>query len=83
MMTNGWLTIETSGLYHASKALISAGTRVKTLLPGFAYVRPVRKVFAGLRRMGVTALNNFPAFTGEMPNGDPAHYGFPAENDGG
>ncbi|VEA04178.1 sarcosine oxidase [Salmonella enterica subsp. salamae] len=75
------VTIETSeGCYHASKALISAGTWVKTLLPELP-VQPVRKVFAWFQADGrYSAKNRFPAFTGEMPNGD-QYYGFPAEND--
>ncbi|EIX7808909.1 N-methyl-L-tryptophan oxidase [Salmonella enterica] len=75
------VTIETSeGRYHASKALISAGTWVKALVPELL-VQPVRKVFAWFQADGrYSAKNCFPAFTGEMPNGD-QYYGFPAEND--
>ncbi|MGP3492977.1 N-methyl-L-tryptophan oxidase, partial [Salmonella enterica] len=75
------VTIETSeGSYHASKALISAGTWVKALVPELP-VQPVRKVFAWFKADGrYSTKNRFPAFTGEMPNGD-QYYGFPAEND--
>ncbi len=75
------VTIETSeGCYHASKALISAGTWVKALVPELP-VQPLRKVFAWFKADGrYSTKNRFPAFTGEMPNGD-QYYGFPAEND--
>lgn len=50
------VTIETSeGCYHASKALISAGTWVKALVPELP-VQPVRKVFAWFKAMDVTVL---------------------------
>ncbi|EAA7390274.1 N-methyl-L-tryptophan oxidase [Salmonella enterica subsp. enterica] len=73
--------IETSeGCYHASKALISAGAWVKALVPELP-IQPVRKVFAWFQADGrYSTKNRFPAFTGEMPNGD-QYYGFPAEND--
>lgn len=46
------VTIETSeGCYHASKALISAGTWVKALVPELP-VQPVRKVFAWFKADG-------------------------------
>lgn len=46
------VTIETSeGSYHASKALISAGTWVKALVPELP-VQPVRKVFAWFKADG-------------------------------
>ncbi|CCJ79781.1 N-methyl-L-tryptophan oxidase [Cronobacter dublinensis 1210] len=67
------------GVYHARKALISAGTWVSRLVPGLP-VTPVRKIFAWYQADGRYSTNNrFPAFTGEMPNGD-QFYGFPAEN---
>ncbi|EHH3807542.1 N-methyl-L-tryptophan oxidase, partial [Salmonella enterica subsp. enterica serovar Enteritidis] len=61
------VTIETSeGSYHASKALISAGTWVKALVPELP-VQPVRKVFAWFKADGrYSTKNRFPAFTGEM-----------------
>ncbi|ELY3728140.1 N-methyl-L-tryptophan oxidase [Cronobacter sakazakii] len=67
------------GVYRARKALISAGTWVSRLVPGLP-VTPVRKIFAWYQADGRYSANNrFPAFTGEMPNGD-QFYGFPAEN---
>ena len=44
-------------------------------------IQPVRKVFAWYQADGRYSIKNkFPAFTGELPNGD-QYYGFPAEND--
>lgn len=52
----------------------------KDLLPELP-VQPVRKVFARYQADGrYSVKNKFPAFTGELPNGD-QYYGFPAEND--
>lgn len=75
------VTVETAdGQYHGKKALICAGTWVKSLLPQLP-IQPVRKVFAWYQADGrYSTKNNFPAFTGELPNGD-QYYGFPAEND--
>ncbi|HFZ8995349.1 TPA: N-methyl-L-tryptophan oxidase [Citrobacter freundii] len=75
------IRIETAdGDYRASKALISAGTWVQTLLPELP-IQPVRKVFAWYQADGrYSSKNSFPAFTGELANGD-QYYGFPAEND--
>ncbi len=74
------VSIETAdGEYHARKALISAGTWVTKLLPELP-LQPVRKIFAWHQADGrYSSKNHFPAFTGEMPNGD-QFYGFPAEN---
>ncbi|MEA0983627.1 FAD-dependent oxidoreductase, partial [Salmonella enterica] len=74
------VTIETSeASYHASKALISAGTWFKALGPELP-VQPVRKVFAWFKADGRSSTKNpFPALTVELPNGD-HYYGLPAEN---
>ncbi|MDU4314937.1 MAG: FAD-dependent oxidoreductase, partial [Klebsiella michiganensis] len=43
-------------------------------------VQPIRKIFAWFQADGrYSSKNNFPAFTGELPNGD-QFYGFPAED---
>lgn len=53
---------------------------VQALVPELP-IQPVRKVFAWYQADGrYSVKNNFPAFTGELPNGD-QYYGFPAEND--
>ncbi|WP_342321126.1 N-methyl-L-tryptophan oxidase [Kosakonia sp. BYX6] len=66
------------GTFHGKKILVSAGTWVQKLLPALP-IQPVRKVFAWFQADGrYSTKNNFPAFTGEMPNGD-QYYGFPAE----
>jgi len=68
------------GVYSAAKVLVSAGTWVGRLLPDLP-ITPVRKVFGWFQADGrYSVKNNFPAFTGEMDNGD-QFYGFPAEND--
>ncbi len=74
------VTVETiDGEYHGKKLLVSAGTWVTRLLPDLP-VQPVRKVFAWFQADGrYSSKNNFPAFTGELPNGD-HFYGFPAED---
>ena len=74
------VTIDTAdGQYSAQKLLISAGTWVTRLLPELP-VQPVRKIFAWFQADGrYSSKNNFPAFTGELPNGD-QFYGFPAED---
>ncbi len=66
------VTIETAdGEYQAKKAIVCAGTWVKDLLPELP-VQPVRKVFAWYQADGrYSVKNKFPAFTGELPNGDP------------
>ena len=78
---DGGVTVETAdGEYSAKKALVSAGTWVQALLPELP-IQPVRKVFAWYQADGRYSIKNkFPAFTGELPNGD-QYYGFPAEND--
>ncbi|STT85773.1 N-methyl-L-tryptophan oxidase [Klebsiella pneumoniae] len=49
------------------------------LLPDLP-IQPVRKVFAWYQADGrYSSKNHFPAFTGELPNGD-QYYGFPAED---
>ncbi len=73
------MTIETSEGIPRQQGATSAGTG-KSAGTG-APVQPVRKVFALLKADGrYSTKNRFPAFTGEMPNGD-QYYGFPAEND--
>lgn len=75
------VTIDTAdGEYSGSKLLVSAGTWVSQLVPNLP-VQPVRKIFAWHQADGrYSRKNNFPAFTGELPNGD-QFYGFPAEDD--
>ncbi|MBB1199728.1 N-methyl-L-tryptophan oxidase [Enterobacteriaceae bacterium 89] len=74
------VTVNTGeGSYQGKRLLISAGTWVTKLLPELP-VQPVRKVFAWFQADGrYSRKNNFPAFTGELPNGD-QYYGFPAED---
>ncbi len=74
------ITIDTAdGHYHARKVLISAGTWVTKLLPSLP-LQPVRKIFAWHQADGrYSTKNHFPAFTGELANGD-QFYGFPAED---
>ena len=74
------VSIETAdGTYHGKKLLVSAGTWVTRLLPDLP-IQPVRKIFAWFQADGrYSRKNNFPAFTGELPNGD-QFYGFPAED---
>ena len=68
------------GDYSASRLLVSAGTWVTRLLPELP-IQPVRKVFSWFQSDGrYSAQNKFPAFTGELPNGD-QFYGFPSEKD--
>ena len=68
------------GEYTASRLLISAGTWVTRLLPDLP-VQPVRKVFSWFQSDGrYSTQNKFPAFTGELPNGD-QFYGFPSDKD--
>lgn len=75
----GVRVVTEDGDYEGRKVLISAGTWVKKLVPGLP-VTPVRKVFAWYQADGRYSTNNhFPAFAGEMANGD-QYYGFPAEN---
>lgn len=75
------VTVTTAdGDYSASRLLISAGTWVTKLLPDLP-IQPVRKVFSWFQSDGrYSAQNKFPAFTGELPNGD-QFYGFPSEKD--
>lgn len=74
------VTVETlDGEYSGKKLLVSAGTWVTRLLPELP-VQPVRKIFAWFQADGrYSSKNNFPAFTGELANGD-QFYGFPAED---
>ncbi|MBA7933250.1 N-methyl-L-tryptophan oxidase [Klebsiella sp. RHBSTW-00215] len=74
------ITVETvDGEYSGKKLLVSAGTWATRLLPNLP-VQPVRKIFAWFQADGrYSTKNNFPAFTGELPNGD-QYYGFPAED---
>ena len=73
------VTVDTTdGSYSAKRLLVSAGTWVTKLLPELP-IAPVRKVFAWFQADGrYSRKNNFPAFTGELPDGD-QYYGFPAE----
>jgi N-methyl-L-tryptophan oxidase len=75
------VTVETpEGPYTASRLLVSAGTWVTKLMPELP-VQPVRKVFSWFQADGrFSTQNKFPAFTGELPNGD-QFYGFPSEKD--
>lgn len=75
------VTVDTpEGPYSASRLLVSAGTWVTKLLPNLP-VQPVRKVFSWFQADGrFSTQNKFPAFTGELPNGD-QFYGFPSEKD--
>ncbi|QKJ86742.1 N-methyl-L-tryptophan oxidase [Paramixta manurensis] len=67
------------GTFLAKKLLLSAGTWVRKLAPSLP-IKPVRKVFAWHQADGRYSENNqFPAFTGEMPDGS-HYYGFPADN---
>lgn len=69
----------TDGIYQGKKVLVSAGTWVTALFPSLP-ITPVRKIFAWHQADGRYSENNhFPAFTGELPNGD-QFYGFPADN---
>ena len=72
------VTIETSeGRWQGKKLLLTAGTWVKQFYPELP-IQPVRKVFAWFQADGrYSRKNNFPAFTGELPDGDQL-YGFPA-----
>ena len=74
-------TVTTSeGEYTATRLLVSAGTWVTKLLPDLP-IQPVRKVFSWFQSDGrYSSQNKFPAFTGELPNGD-QFYGFPSEKD--
>jgi len=74
------IAIETpEGRFEGKKLLLSAGTWAKQLYPELP-VQAVRKVFAWFQADGrYSRKNNFPAFTGELPNGD-QFYGFPAED---
>lgn len=74
------VTVETlDGEYSGKKLLVSAGTWVTRLMPELP-VQPIRKVFAWFQADGrYSSKNNFPAFTGELANGD-QFYGFPAED---
>jgi N-methyl-L-tryptophan oxidase len=75
------VTIETSeGSWQGKKLLLTAGTWVKQLYPELP-IQPVRKVFSWFQADGrYSQKNNFPAFTGELPNDD-QFYGFPAVDD--
>lgn len=78
--TPNGVTVETiDGEYSGKKLLVSAGTWVTRLMPELP-VQPVRKIFAWFQADGrYSSKNNFPAFTGELANGD-QFYGFPAED---
>ncbi|EOI3318349.1 TPA: N-methyl-L-tryptophan oxidase [Serratia marcescens] len=69
------------GPFTARKAVVTAGTWVKALLPQLP-VAPLRKVFSWHQADGRYSVNNrFPAFTVEAQDGT-HYYGFPADNDG-
>ncbi|MGG7448938.1 N-methyl-L-tryptophan oxidase [Kosakonia oryzendophytica] len=78
--TDDGVAIDTpEGTFHGKKVLVSAGTWVQQLLPTLP-IQPVRKVFAWFQADGrYSTKNRFPAFTGEMANGD-QYYGFPADD---
>ncbi|QLR42671.1 N-methyl-L-tryptophan oxidase [Enterobacter sp. RHBSTW-00994] len=79
-LADGVIVTTPEGEYSASRLLISAGTWVTKLLPDLP-VQPVRKVFSWFQADGrYSTQNHFPAFTGELPNGD-QFYGFPSEKD--
>ncbi|MCU6671050.1 N-methyl-L-tryptophan oxidase [Enterobacteriaceae bacterium H4N4] len=75
------VTVDTpEGQYSAHRLLVSAGTWVSQLVPNLP-VQPVRKVFSWFQADGrYSHQNRFPAFTGELPDGD-QFYGFPSEKD--
>ncbi|MDY1038412.1 N-methyl-L-tryptophan oxidase [Lelliottia sp. CFBP8978] len=75
------VTVDTAeGQFTASRLLVSAGTWVTKLMPDLP-VQPVRKVFSWFQADGrFSTQNKFPAFTGELPNGD-QFYSFPSEKD--
>lgn len=69
------------GRYQGRKAVITAGTWVKSLLPQLP-LTPLRKVFSWYQADGRYSENNqFPAFTVEALDGG-RYYGFPADKDG-
>lgn len=69
------------GRFTARKAVVTAGTWVKALLPQLP-IAPLRKVFSWHQADGRYSVNNrFPAFTVEAQDGT-HYYGFPADNDG-
>ncbi|CAI2052808.1 N-methyl-L-tryptophan oxidase [Serratia ficaria] len=69
------------GRFRGRKAVVTAGTWVKALLPQLP-VAPLRKVFSWHQADGRYSTNNrFPAFTVEAQDGN-HYYGFPADNDG-
>lgn len=74
------VTIDTAdGSFEGKKLVISAGTWITRLLPWLP-VQPVRKIFAWFQADGrYSSKNHFPAFTGELPDGD-QFYGFPAQD---
>ncbi|RLM10297.1 N-methyltryptophan oxidase [Gibbsiella quercinecans] len=78
---NGVEVVTAEGRFRGRKAVITAGTWVKKLLPALP-VTPLRKVFSWHQADGRYSENNrFPAFTVEAQDG--AHYyGFPADNNG-
>jgi len=78
----GGVTVVTAeGCFQGRKAVITAGSWVKNLLPGLPIV-PLRKVFSRYQADGRYSDNNhFPAFTAEALDGS-HYYGFPSDNDG-
>jgi N-methyl-L-tryptophan oxidase len=69
------------GRFQGRKAVVTAGTWVKALLPQLP-IAPLRKVFSWHQADGRYSVNNrFPAFTVEAQDGN-HYYGFPADNDG-
>lgn len=75
---DGNIQVDTAdGSFTAGRLLVSAGTWVTRLIPSLP-VSPVRKVFGWFQADGrYSADNGFPAFTGELPDGN-QFYGFPA-----
>ncbi|AHG22221.1 N-methyltryptophan oxidase [Chania multitudinisentens RB-25] len=77
----GVAVITTEGRFQARKAVITAGTWVKNLLPQLP-ITSLRKVFSWHQADGRYSENNrFPAFTAEAQDGC-RYYGFPSDNDG-
>jgi len=73
--------VTAEGRFQGRKAVITAGTWVKNLLPQLPII-PLRKVFSWYQADGRYSENNqFPAFTVEASDGG-RYYGFPSDNDG-
>jgi sarcosine oxidase/N-methyl-L-tryptophan oxidase len=67
-----------AGEFVGHKALVTAGTWAKDLVPGLP-IQPIRKVFAWFNAdQSLAESADFPAFTVELDNGE-QFYGFPAD----